>query len=220
LRIVAVDTTTPRGSVALVEDGESRAEVRVGAADRHSRWLVGAIALVVEGLGLAPEDVDAWAVATGPGSFTGLRVGLSTVQGLALAASRPCVGLSSLEALAALARGSAPTIVALVDAFRDEVYSGVYEADGRPRGEPRVGPVEAVLPGLAGRVAFVGDGAHRFRARIEAGRSDAIFPPVEPWLAATLGRLATARLAAGGGIAPEALRPSYVRGADIRKAIP
>jgi tRNA threonylcarbamoyladenosine biosynthesis protein TsaB len=220
LRIVAVDTTTPLGSVALVEDGESRAEVRLRAADSHSRWLVRAIALVVEGLGLAPEDVDAWAVATGPGSFTGLRVGLSTVQGLALAASRPCVGVSTLDALAALARGSAPTIVALVDAFRDEVYSGVYDADGHPGGEPRVGPVEAVLPGLAGRVAFVGDGAHRFRARIEAGTPDAIFPVVEPWLATTLGRLATSRLAAGAGTAPEALRPAYIRGADIRKATP
>ncbi len=217
---MAVDTTTPLGSVALVEDGESRAEVRLRAADSHSRWLVRAIALVVEGLGLASKDVDAWAVATGPGSFTGIRVGLSTVQGLALASSRPCVGVSTLEALAALARGSAPTIIALVDAFRDEVYSGVYDADGHSGGEPRVGPVEAVLPGRVGRVAFVGDGANRFRARIEAGKPDAIFPVVEPWLATTLGRLATSRLAAGAGTDPEALRPAYIRGADIRKATP
>src|SRR5207247_7602237 len=216
----AGDTTTPLGSFALVEDGEARAEVRLRAADSHSRWLVRAIALVVEGLGLAPEDVDAWAVATGPGSFTGLRVGLSTVQGLALAASRPCVGVSTLEALAALAQGSAPTIVALVDAFRDEVYSGVYDADGRPGGEPRVGPVEAVLPGLAGRVAFVGDGAHRFRARIEAGKPDALFPVVEPWLATTLGRLATSRLAAGAGAGPDALRPGHHRARGRRAAAP
>jgi len=190
------------------------------AADSHSRWLLRAIALVVEGLGLAPEEVDAWAVATGPGSFTGLRVGLSTVQGLALAAARPCVGISSLDALAALARGSAPRIVALVDAFRDEVYSGVYDAEGRPVGEPRVGPVESVLPGLVGGVAFVGDGAQRFRARIVAARPDALFPEIDPWLAATLGRLATSRLAAGEGTTPEALRPAYIRGADIRKAVP
>jgi tRNA threonylcarbamoyladenosine biosynthesis protein TsaB len=220
LRIVAVDTTTPRGSVALVEDGAARAEVRLLAADSHSRWLLGAIALVVEGLGLAPRDVDAWAAATGPGSFTGLRVGISTVQGLALAAARPCVGLSSLDALAALARGSAPRIVALVDAFRDEVYSGVYDAEARPLGEARVGPVESILPELAGGVAFVGDGAQRFRARIVAGKPDALFPEIDPWLAATLGRLATSRLAAGEATAPEALRPAYIRGADIRKAIP
>ncbi len=217
---MAVDTTTPRGSVALVESGTARAEVRVRAPDSHSRWLVRAIALVVEGLGLAPADVDAWAVATGPGSFTGLRVGLSTVQGLALAAARPCVGVSSLDALAALARGSAPRIVALVDAFRDEVYAAAYDAEGQPVGDACVGPVEAVLPGLGGRVAFVGDGAHRFRARIEASKPDALFPEVDLWLAVTLGRLAESRLAAGEGTAPEALRPAYIRGADIRKPIP
>jgi len=220
VRIVAVDTTTPRGSVALVEDGVARAEVRVVAADSHSRWLVRAVEVVVEGQGLAPAEVDAWAVACGPGSFTGLRVGLSTVQGLALAASRPCVGISSLEALAALARGSAPAVVALIDAFRGEVYSGVFDGEGRPVGVPRVGPVEAVLEGLSGPAAFVGDGAERFRARIEARQPGAVFPVGEPWLAVPLGRIAVARIAAGGGIAPEALRPAYIRPADIRKAAP
>src|SRR5206468_12015968 len=105
-------------------------------------------------------------------------------------------------------------------AYRYVRKSGEYDAACRTGGEPGVGPGEAVLPGLAGRVAFVGDGAHRFRARIEAGKPDAIFPVVEPWLATTLGRLATSRLAAGAGTAPEALRPAYIRGADIRKATP
>ncbi len=220
MRIVAVDTTTPGGSVALVEDGEARAEVRVVAADRHSRWLVRAVELVVEGLGLAPGDVDAWAVATGPGSFTGLRVGLSTVQGLALASSRPCVGLSSLDVLASLVRGTAATIVALVDAFRDEVYSGVYDAEARPAGPCGVGPVEAVLEGLTGPVAFVGNGAERFRARIQSRMPAATFPAHEPWLAVALARLAAASLESGECPDPAALRPLYLRGADIRKAPP
>jgi tRNA threonylcarbamoyladenosine biosynthesis protein TsaB len=218
VRIVAVDTTTPCGSVALVEEGEARAEVRLVAADRHSRWLIRAVGLVVEGLGLAPAEVDAWAVATGPGSFTGLRVGLSTVQGLALASSRPCLGLSSLDVLATLARGSAPTIVALVDAFRDEVYSGVYDVEARPDGPRRVGRLEAVLEGLTGPVAFVGNGAGRFRARIQARTPGATFPAHDPWLAVALARLAAVRLASGERPDPEALRPLYLRGADIRKA--
>ena len=219
MRIVAVDTTTPGGSVALVEDGEARAEVRLVAADRHSRWLVRAVELVVEGLGLAPAEVDAWAVATGPGAFTGLRVGLSTVQGLALASSRPCVGLSSLDVLATLARGSAATIVALVDAFRDEVYSGVYDGEARAAGPCGVGPVEAVLEGLTGPVAFVGNGAERFRARIQS-LPGAIFPAHDPWLAVALARLAATTLASGERMDPAALRPLYLRGADIRKAAP
>jgi tRNA threonylcarbamoyladenosine biosynthesis protein TsaB len=215
-----MDTTTPGGSVALVEDGEARAEVRVVAADRHSRWLLRAVELVVEGLGLAPAEVDAWAVTTGPGSFTGLRVGLSTVQGLALASSRPCVGLSSLDVLAALARGSAPTIVALVDAFRGEVYSGVYDGEAGPAAPFGVGPIDAVLEGLTGPVAFVGNGAERFRALIRSRISGATFPAHEPWLAVALARLAATSLATGERMDPAALRPLYLRGADIRKAAP
>jgi tRNA threonylcarbamoyladenosine biosynthesis protein TsaB len=215
-----MDTTTPGGSVALVEDGEARAEVRVVAADRHSRWLLRAVELVVEGLGLEPAEVDAWAVTTGPGSFTGLRVGLSTVQGLALASSRPCVGLSSLDVLAALARGSAPTIVALVDAFRGEVYSGVYDGEAGPAAPFGVGPIDAVLEGLTGPVAFVGNGAERFRALIRSRISGATFPAHEPWLAVALARLAATSLATGERMDPAALRPLYLRGADIRKAAP
>lgn len=220
MRIVAVDTTTPGGSVALWEDGEARAEVRVVAADRHSRWLVRAVELVVEGPGLTAKDVDAWAVATGPGAFTGLRVGLSTVQGLALASSRPAVGLSSLDVLATLACGSAATIVVLVDAFRDEVYAGVYDGAARPAGPCSVGPVEGVLERLTGPVAFVGNGAGRFRARIQSRLPEATFPFYDPWLAVALARLAAARLAAGERMDPAALRPLYLRGADIRKAAP
>ena len=195
---------------------------RVVTADRHSSWLVRAVELVVEGLGLAPADVDAWAVATGPGAFTGLRVGLSTVQGLALASSRPCVGLSSLDVLATLTIGSAPTIVALVDAFRDEVYSGVYDRDARPAGPASVGPVEGVLDGLTGPVAFVGNGAERFRSRIEGRMPAAIFPSHERWLAVALARLTETKLklASGAPTDPEALRPLYLGGADIRKATP
>ncbi|MFI5005874.1 MAG: tRNA (adenosine(37)-N6)-threonylcarbamoyltransferase complex dimerization subunit type 1 TsaB [Solirubrobacterales bacterium] len=220
MRIVAVDTTTGAGSVALLEDGEARAEVRVMAADRHSRWLVRAVELVVEGPGLAPLEVDAWAVATGPGAFTGLRVGLSTVQGLALASSRPCVGLSSLDVLASLARGAAPTLVALVDAFRDEVYWGVYDGEARPARPGGVGPIEAALEGLTGAVAFVGNGVERYRERIRSRVPNATFPAHEPWLALALARLAATKLAAGERMDPAALRPIYLRGADIRKATP
>jgi tRNA threonylcarbamoyladenosine biosynthesis protein TsaB len=172
----------------------------------------------VEGSGLRPADVDAWAVAVGPGSFTGLRVGLGTVQGLALAAERPCLGVSSLDAAAALVAGAAPTIVALIDAFRDEVYAGVYDAGARPVRDFSVGTVESVLEGVGGAVALVGDGAERFKDRIAARLPGAVFPDPEPWLAVPLGRLAAARLAAGEVMAPEALRPVYIRGADIRKA--
>src|SRR3990172_12724152 len=107
-------------------------------ADGHSGWVLPAVELALRGLGLDVSALDGFAVTTGPGSFTGLRVGISTVQGLALAAGRLCVGMSSLDVLALAATDRAPTVVALVDAFRDQVFSGVYAGDGRPLGERRV----------------------------------------------------------------------------------
>lgn len=216
MRVLAVDTTTPRGSLAVVDDEVVAAEVRLLTAEGHSRWLLPAVDVALRGLGLKAGDLDGYAVTTGPGSFTGLRVGLSSVQGLALASGTPCVGLPSLDVLGLQAAGAAPAVVALVNAFREEVYSGVYDDRGRLVGEHRVGPLAAVLEGLPPGPAFVGDGAARYREQIETAVPGALFPVVDPYLAAALGRAATVRLRGGEGRPPGDLRPLYLRGADIR----
>src|SRR5688572_9943450 len=95
LRVLAVDTTTARESVALAEGGAVRGEIRLSLVDGHSRHPMPSIAFLLEVLGLAPGDVEGYAVAAGPGSFTGLRVGIGAVQGLALAADRPCAAVSA-----------------------------------------------------------------------------------------------------------------------------
>jgi tRNA threonylcarbamoyladenosine biosynthesis protein TsaB len=220
LRILAVDTSTPWGSVALREGSETRGEVRLQEGEGHSRWLLPAIDSLLRGKGLAVSDLEAYAVATGPGSFTGLRVGISTVQGLALASSRPCLGLSTLDALAGLVTEVSAPRVAMMDAGRGEVYAALYEANGQLRGERRVGAVETFLDEIKGEVTFVGDGAERYRAQIQAALPGALFA-AGPWfVAASLGRLAEPRLAAGEGRGPEALRPLYLREAQIRKTPP
>jgi len=219
VRVLALDTTTPNGSVALLEDEQVRAEIRM-VSESHSGWLVPALQELNAAAGWSPREIEGYAVASGPGSFTGLRVGLSTVQGLALAARRPCLGVTTLEALAYLARGAADTVVPLVDAFRGEVFHARYDGEGRPTGDAGVGGLERALEGLAGRVAFVGGGARRYRTEILARYPDAILPEVEPFLAVPVGRLALPRLQGGEGIPPRALRPVYLREADIRKPAP
>ena len=176
MRVLAVDTTTRAGA--------SRWRGRTGSSPRRGWRPTGGTPAgccprprrSCEGLGIAAGALDAFAVTIGPGSFTGLRVGLGSVQGLALASGRPCVGLSTLDVLALAAAGSSGTIVALIDAFRGEVYSGVYDADGALRGERRVGRLEAVLDGLPRATAFVGDAALADRAAI-ASRSRAPSSP-------------------------------------------
>ncbi len=212
-----MDTTSERESVALASDGVVRAEVRVFTRDGHSRRVLPAIAFILESLSLRPADVDAYAVAIGPGSFTGVRVGLSTVQGLALAGGRPCLGVSTLDVLAADVKGEAATLVPMVDAARgDQVFTAAYDGDARPREEPHAEAPAAMAERVGGAAAFVGDGAERYRAEILARRADALFPRRRLYLAGTLALLAEPRLASGEGVPPSALRPLYLRAADIR----
>jgi tRNA threonylcarbamoyladenosine biosynthesis protein TsaB len=216
MKVLAVDTTTARGSVALVDGGEVAGEVRL-IVGSHSSQLVPAVAFLLERLGLGPGDVGGYAVAVGPGSFTGLRVGISTVQGLALASGRPCLGVPALDVLAERIRGCAEELVAMIDAFRGEVFAAVYDAEARPRGGPVVEEPGAFLARVGPAAAFVGDGALLHRDAILRLRPRAAFPRRSLYLAGTLGRLAEPRLAAGEGVGPEALRPLYLRDAPVRK---
>ena len=215
--LLAADTTTANGSVAVAEDGDVVGEVRLGRQEGHSATLLPAIEFLLRSMGLAPAGVDVWAVAVGPGSFTGLRVGLSTIQGLALASERRCVGVSALHAHAARAVGTAPFLVAVTDAFRQEVYGQVFDADARPVGEPGVGRIEALLERAPAGAGFVGDAATRWRAEIELRCRDACFPRRSPFLAGEVARLAWREAAAGRSLAPDALRPLYLREAQVRK---
>jgi tRNA threonylcarbamoyladenosine biosynthesis protein TsaB len=220
VRVLAVDTTTPRGSLAIVSQEGTEAEARLASARGHSRWLLSAAQMTLDGLGLEPASLDGFAVTVGPGSFTGLRVGMSSVQGLALAAGRPCLGVSALDVLARAAAGRASTVVALIDAVRGEVFGGVYDADAAPLRESRAAPVEEILEGLGGEPVFVGDGALRYRDRILERVPGALFPDIDLFVAGTLGRQALPELAAGRGVSPGELRPLYLRGAHIRRPRP
>jgi tRNA threonylcarbamoyladenosine biosynthesis protein TsaB len=179
---------------------------------------MGAVACLLEGLALAPGDVEGYAVAAGPGSFTGLRVGISTVQGMALAGDRPCAAVSALDALAARAAPFPGGIVAVMEAHRGEVFGAVYDGSGRAaKGEPEASPLAALLDRSPDAAAFIGDGADRYRSEILAARPGAVFPDRSLFLAGTIGRLGEALLAAGKGIAASELRPLYLREASIRK---
>ena len=218
--VLAVDTTTERGSVAIVSGGEVLGEIRLRSGMGHSKRLMPAIAFLVDGLGVAAADIEGYAVTAGPGSFTGLRVGLACVQGLALASGRRCVGLSTLDVLAARIAGAAPTLAVAMDAYRGEVYACGYGGDGTPRGEPRAALPADAFRGLPPGSAFIGDGASRYRAEVEAAVPGAIFPARTAYLAGTLGRLAEPILARGDGVSPAELRPLYLRGTGARLPTP
>jgi tRNA threonylcarbamoyladenosine biosynthesis protein TsaB len=218
VRVLAVDTTQPRASVAVADEGRLLAEEQSSGEAVQSRWLLPAVESALGRLGLRPAAVDLFAVTCGPGSFTGLRVGLASVQGLALATQRPCLGVPTLDVLAYGVRGSAPAIVALMSASRGEVFWGVYDSAARLAGERRVGALESALAHAPPRSAFVGDAVAVARAAIAAAVERAGFPETSGYLAATLARLALEHAHEAGPAS--ALRPLYLRGAAIRPPRP
>jgi tRNA threonylcarbamoyladenosine biosynthesis protein TsaB len=219
MRVLAVDSTTERESAALVSDGEVLAEVRFARMSLPSRQILPAIEFLLQSVAAPPESVEGYAVTVGPGSFTGLRVGISTVQGLALALGRPCLGLSTLDVLAARIAGAAPFLVPLMDGGRGQVYARLYDGAAQPLGEARAEEPARVLEALPHPAAFVGDAVARHRDLILRLVPDAVFPVRSLFLAGTLGLLAEPRLAGGEGVAAGALRPLYLRDAHIRPSI-
>lgn len=233
---LAVDTTTNRGGFALARDGRVIEEAPGDPALTHGARLPGALRALLGRRRMTTADVDRYAVALGPGSFTGLRVGIAAVQGLALAHGRPVVGVPVLDVLVEVAArraedGPLPDLVVpWVDAKRGEVFSALHERDPAPAGGWRVveapvsGPPAAVLDGwadrLRGRAAWVvGDGVAGSRplleARLAAGSRHFHETPLLAGVMAGMAVRAPWRDRAG---APHALRPVYVRRPDAELA--
>jgi tRNA threonylcarbamoyladenosine biosynthesis protein TsaB len=230
MRVLALDTTTRRGSVAVVEDDRVIAEREGDVTRTHAERLPRDLIDVLAAAGLPLESIDVFAVASGPGSFTGLRIGIAAVQGLALVTGRRVVAVSLLEALghvAACGRRPGALVGGWVDAHRRDVFAALYRvigADGRIAGaieeveSPRVDRPEIVLRDWVerapGPVAIAGDGAVLFRDVI-GSMSEVVAPPP---MAAVIARLARLTAANGGGMSPAGVQPLYVRRPDAEIA--
>ena len=220
--VLALDTTTRAGSVAVVADGEVRWEETGDPNLTHGERLPGELTTALRGAGVELANVDVFAVAAGPGSFTGLRVGIAAMQGLAVATGRQIVPVSTLEALALAASSrSSGLIGAWMDAQRGQVFSALYRK-GTP--EP-IAPPSALTPtetlgswsshDLSDAV-FIGDGAVRYAAVIRGARPDSPRILAPPPLAAIVGRIAAG--APERAVNPHAMIPIYVRRPDAELA--
>jgi tRNA threonylcarbamoyladenosine biosynthesis protein TsaB len=229
MRVLALDTTTRAGSVALVEDDRIVDERRGDAARTHALRLPAEITSLLEAHGVALADIDLYAVAPGPGSFTGLRIGIATIQGLASVHARQVVAIPALDALARLDSVDAPpetVIAAWMDAHRGEVFAALYRVtDAAAFGQGRLVQLEGPTVGLPAATLtrwaaqleivpdrFSGDGAVLYAAEIRAAAPGARVVAA-PLLAGAIGRLALARRSEA--LDPGTIRALYIRRPDV-----
>ena len=227
MRLLAVETSTPTGAVAVLDAGVVVAESRVNVTVTHGERLMAAIDGVLRAARCQLADVEAFAVALGPGSFTGLRIGLSTVKGLAFATGKPVAGVPTLDALAWTLPYCAHPVCPVLDARKDEVYTALYRTlDGR---------LELLEPGRAmapyawaeelrdrtdGPLVFLGDVARFAGIFEEVLGPRARLAPTGLRLpsAVTIGELGGRALERGEASDPAELTPIYLRPSEAELA--
>lgn len=224
MKILAIDTTTFLGSVALVEDDRLVSALQQGTSITYSERLISGIDHILQNAGWAKNDIDLIAVAVGPGSFTGLRIGMATAKGLAVALEKPLVGVSSLRVMANSADALDGKVAAILDARRDEVYATVCQyKDGeyiKTIMEECVCPPEdlcASLKKIKGKLICVGDGVRRYRDMLAKKLSGQVLFPHDAKNfphAAYLATLARERYEEKGTDEAEDLAPNYIRISD------
>ena len=212
--ILSIDTTHEFGSIALIEQGKLIEETLLHAPDGFGHVLFDHLQRLFDRHGRRVNDVACFAAASGPGSFTGVRIGLACVKGLAEATGRKVVTVSNLEAMARF--GSTPQRAAVLDARRGEVYGAVFDAEGRALREPVVARFPAWLEALPdGDVEFVSSDFNAFRPALDNTRfQNAKITIVPRALAAAIGSIAYQRFRAGLARDPAEIDADYVRRSD------
>jgi tRNA threonylcarbamoyladenosine biosynthesis protein TsaB len=180
--VMGIDTSSMHGGVALLSEQGLLSEYLLNVRATHTERLLPSIDRVLRDAGISLTQVEGLAVATGPGSFTGLRIGLSTVKGLAAAHGMPVVGVSTLEAIAWSLPFCAHAICPILDARKGEVYCALFRHEGgrliRAMDEAALAP-EVLIDRIREPTVFIGDGLAVYGDRLKTGLKElALFPPI------------------------------------------
>src|SRR3989338_5286733 len=222
MKILAIETSTLSGSVALLEDEQLIAESTTCIKKTHAERLLPSIKNLLDSAHTKIEDIDGFALTIGPGSFTGLRIGLSTIKGLSWSLNKPVVGVSTLEALAMNLPYSDKPVCPMLDARKKEVYAAVYKCNvtqGISLEPICIMPDTAISPdNLINKIKeptiFLGDGIKVYGNLIKDMLKDtAVIAPAHLWQikASNIGLLAWKKFKSGNIESPESIRLNYLR---------
>jgi tRNA threonylcarbamoyladenosine biosynthesis protein TsaB len=219
-RVLAVDTCTTTCGVGVINGRRGRVGLVFESKETHTRHLMAMVDQALAAVDLAIDKIDLLAVTRGPGSFTGLRIGISTVMGLRAVTKAPAAGVSSLEVLARQGVGVVPWVVPMIDARRDEVYFSLFqttEAGVVPVTKEQVGaPTQVTLPDERPAL-FIGNGADAYRIQISLhyGRQAHFAPSISNTIyPLTVAECALQRHAQNALGPYEDLTPIYLRKSD------
>jgi tRNA threonylcarbamoyladenosine biosynthesis protein TsaB len=226
--IIAIETSTTFGSVAAVDEGKLLAEECMFVPQGHCESILPMLERMLAEAGIKMSLADAFAVSLGPGSFTALRIGLSTAKALSFSCGKPLVGIGTLDAIAYNVAGLCPYVCPIIDAKRGEVFYSLYrdrvgqqerlmECTGDRPEKAALALSSFLVKMVEGNVAFLGDGVELCREFIEkkvGGRS--LFPPYHLGIprASSVGMIALKSFRQGKVEDVESVEPIYVRRSD------
>lgn len=228
MKVLAIDTSSVSGSVAVTNDGTLLSEFNTEKVGTHSEWLLPQIERLLAEVSLTVKDIDVFALSQGPGSFTGLRIGVSVLKGLSWGVGgRPIVGVSTLEALSlnlmgdtSYASNKSALIVPLLDARKKEIYSARFElsdaGEVRRLSQDVVISPEVLIEGLNGRgsaesVLFIGAGLGVYADMMKEDVNGAVVLPETTWNV----RASNVAILAERAIADEGLEAASVSSAEL-----
>jgi len=214
--ILALSSSSPIPSAALCRDGEIIGFARGGAGRAHAETLMPLMESLLDAQGLRAADMDAFAADAGPGSFTGVRIGLSAVNAMAAATGKGVYGICALEAMC-FGRAPKETVCAMLDARNESVYAALYR-DGVCLGPPCAKPVDEVLRALPAGAYLLGDGVAAYRARIaEMAGAPRFFPDSETAFADAAAIARTAHAHAQAQAPQKEAYPLYLRASQAER---
>jgi tRNA threonylcarbamoyladenosine biosynthesis protein TsaB len=221
MKVLGIDTSTPCGSVGLIEGEQIISEYLLNIPLTHSERLLKTIEFILHESRCDMGDISGWAISLGPGSFTGLRIGISTIKGLAFATQKPVAGVSTLDVLAFQTSPTPYLICPILDARKSEVYTAFYRYDGThlPKRESDYLAIrpEDLVKRIEEKTIFIGDAVKTYGDYIQSSLpSLAIFPPCPLYypLGSNVARMGFKLLQKGEALDLATFTPIYVRSSE------